>query len=56
MHEIEIDENTTYAMSIVICYGCNERWLAIRPEGTRTQDLECPSCGPGLVFETGEEF
>lgn len=45
-----------HKVSEVVCLKCLGRWVAVRPVGTKLVDLECKSCGPGFVIETGEEL
>ena len=52
---INIEDNIPHKVSEVICINCKHRWIAVRPEKTLLQDLECPNCGKqGYVIETGE--
>jgi len=30
--------------------------LSVRPESVKLKDLECPNCGKGFMFETGESL
>ena len=51
---IFIDDYKPHKVSEVICIICGNRWIAIRPETTRLDELCCPNCGPGYVIETGQ--
>jgi len=52
---IDINELSPHKVSEVICLKCLKRWLAVRPEQTKLQAIECPQCGEqGYVIETGE--
>ena len=54
---VDIEDCMQHVISEVICVRCSRRWIAIRPEGTKLKDLECPGCGDaGGVIETGEEI
>ena len=54
---VDIEINMPHKISEVICVRCSHRWIAVRPEGTRLKDMECPGCGDtGGVIETGEEI
>lgn len=48
------EEAVPHIVSEVICVKCMRRWLCVRPEATRLKDIECQSCGPGFVIETGQ--
>lgn len=49
-------ENEPHVVSEVVCLKCLRRWIAVRPEKTLLKNLECPSCGPGFIIETGENI
>ena len=51
---IDIEKNQPHKISEVICIGCANRWLAVRPNETLLKDISCPNCGKGGVIETGE--
>ncbi len=53
---IYIDDKRPHVVSIVICLKCLNRWVCVRPEGVRLVELECKTCGPGYIIETGEEI
>lgn len=54
---VDLYENKPHKVSIVICLKCYKRWMALRPEETLLQDIQCPQCREaGFVIETGEEF
>lgn len=53
--EKDINENKPHKVSEVICLSCLNRWIAVRPVGTKLKELECPCCHTqGFVIETGE--
>lgn len=55
VQEIDINENKPHKVSEVICLSCLNRWIAVRPVGTKLKELECPYCHTqGFVIETGE--
>ena len=55
--EFNPDVNKPHVVSVVICLRCLHRWTAVRPEGTRLVDLQCPACRmDGGVIETGEDI
>lgn len=44
-----------HKVSEVICLCCINRWISVRPVGTKLKELECPCCRKqGFVIETGE--
>lgn len=51
---IDIEANLPHEVSEVMCWKCGKRWIAVFPEKTWLQDLECPNCGQGHVFKTGQ--
>lgn len=51
------EEDMPHEVSMVTCLNCGKRWIAVRPLGTKLDDLECPQCRQqGAVIETGEEL
>ena len=54
---VDITDMKPHTTSEVICLKCYKRWIAIRPEFTALDSLECPACGlTGFAIETGQEF
>ena len=54
---INIDDARPHKVSEVICVKSGHRWIAVRPEGTKLRDLECPNCTKqGYAIETAEEI
>ncbi|MDR1301447.1 MAG: hypothetical protein LBK43_03135 [Treponema sp.] len=53
---IDISDFMPHKVSEVICIKCGKRWIAIRPENTLLEDMECPNHHIGFVIETGEEL
>lgn len=50
-------ENSLYSVSKVKCNNCSHTWIAVRPEDTLTENLQCPRCkNQGFVIETQEEI
>ena len=51
------EEDKPHKVSMVVCLNCGKRWVAVRPQGTKLTDLECPQCHTqGAATETGEEL
>lgn len=54
---INIEEHIPHKVSEVICLNCLKRWVSVRPEETRLNQLECPNCkNTGFTIETGEIY
>ena len=51
---IDIEANLPHEVCEVMCCMCHKRWIAVFPEKTWLKDLECPDCGQGYVFKTGQ--
>ncbi len=45
-----------HIVSETMCWKCGHRFIDVRPVGTSLKDLECPYCGKGYMFDTGETF
>ena len=41
-------------VSETMCWKCGRRFIDVRPTDIPLKDLECPYCGKGYMFETGE--
>lgn len=49
------EEEKPHKVSTVVCLNCGQRWVSVRPLGTKLTDLECPQCHTqGAATETGE--
>lgn len=51
---IPFEENLPHKFSEVICVKCLKRTVCVRPAGVLLKNLECETCGPGFIIETGE--
>lgn len=54
--KLYINDFKYHRVSEVICLKCLNRWISVRPVGTKLVDLECIDCGQGYVIETGESL
>ena len=56
MNVDKIDNYREHIVSEVVCLKCLSRWIAVRPNKTLLKKIECNTCGPGFVIETGENI
>lgn len=54
---IDIDKNSPYEVSEVICINCKTRFVSCRPAGVELKLMECYNCRQlGFIIETGEQY
>lgn len=51
---VNFEEELPHTFSEVVCLKCLKRSISVRPVGTLLKNLECETCGPGFIIETGE--
>lgn len=53
---VDFEAELPHKFSEVVCLKCLHRTISVRPIGVLLKNLECETCGPGFIIETGEEM